>query len=214
MTTSKHQPLPVAGVILAGGLATRMGGGDKTLKTIGNKAILDTVINRIKPQVSNLALNTNHDPELYSHYDLPILPDHFEEKFGPLAGIHAGMEWAYKEGYSLVVTIAGDTPFFPQNLVSRLQEEQMKCKKCIVLAATKDKVTGRILRHPTFGLWSVELRGDLKVNLEQGVRKIVLWTDQHDAKLVEFPIQKVDPFFNINTPDDLKDASKLMKYVS
>lgn len=201
------------GVILAGGLATRMGGGDKTLKTIGEKTILDIVIARIRPQVSELALNTNNEPEIYPDLDFPIISDQFEHRYGPLAGILAGMEWASQRGYSFLVTIAGDTPFFPEDLVTKLISRQKQNQASIVLAATRDKANGKIYRHPTFGLWSVHLRHDLKASLAKGVRKIVHWTDQHHAKLVEFPAANVDPFFNINTPADLKEAESLMRYI-
>ena len=213
MATLKEQTPPVAGVILAGGLATRMGGGDKTLKAIGERKILDIVIERIRPQVADLAFNTNNDPLSYTDLNMPIISDHFENRYGPLAGILAGMEWACQKGYSLMVTIAGDTPFFPEDLVSKLVFRQRPDQESIVLAATRDTASKKIYRHPTFGLWSVHLRHDLRENLAKGVRKIVQWTDQHHAKLVEFPIGKVDPFFNINTPADLQEAESLMRYM-
>ena len=203
----------MAGVILAGGLATRMGGGDKTLKEIGERKILDIVIERIRPQVSGLVFNTNNDPVIYSDLDIPIISDQFKNSYGPLAGILAGMEWACQKGYSLMVSIAGDTPFFPEDLVAKLVFNQQQNQESIVLAATRDKTSGKIYRHPTFGLWSVHLRHDLKANLDNGVRKIVQWTDQHQGKLVEFPIGKVDPFFNINTPGDLQEAERLIRYL-
>ena len=213
MNTLNKQTSPVAGVILAGGLATRMGGGDKTLKAIGERKILDIVIERVWPQVSDLALNTNNDPKIYKSLGLPILPDHYENRYGPLAGILAGMEWARQKGYSFLVTIAGDTPFFPEDLVSKLIFRQKQGQENIVLAATRNRSSGKIHRHPTFGLWSVHLRQDLRLNLDRGVRKIVQWTDQHHAKLVEFPTKEVDPFFNINTPADLQEAENLIRFV-
>ena len=212
MTFSTEQNISIAGVILAGGLATRMGGGDKTQKVIGNRKILNIVIERISHQVSGLALNTNNDPSHYCELGLPLLSDAFEERYGPLAGILAGMDWAHHEGFGLVVTVAGDTPFFPDDLVFRLLTHQLDSNARIILAATRDQETDKLYRHPTFGLWSVDLRHDLRENLKRGVRKIVQWTDQHNAEFVEFQTGKMDPFFNINTPGDLVEAEKLMRY--
>ena len=171
MTFSTEQNTTIAGVILAGGLATRMGGGDKTQKVIGNRKILNIVIERISPQVSELALNTNNDPSHYSELGLPLLSDAFEERYGPLAGILAGMDWAHNEGFGLVVTIAGDTPFFPDDLVFRLLTQHLDSNARIILAATRDQETDKLYRHPTFGLWSVDLRHDLRENLKREYEK-------------------------------------------
>ena len=198
----------VAGVILAGGMSSRMGGGDKSLKKIGQQTILQTVIDRIQPQVATLALNTNNDPAQYSAYELPVISDRFEHRLGPLAGILSGMAWAQEKGFPFIVTVAGDSPFFPLNLVAQLTLNQVQNESSIVLAGTRDD-KGGIRRHPTFGLWSVDLRKDLQASLLEGVRKIVLWTERHNSSEALFPSDHCDPFFNINTPEDLIMAQHL-----
>ena len=190
------------GVILAGGQSRRMGGGDKGLLTLGDRPILQHVIDRLTPQVDGMALNANGDPTRFADFGLPVISDSVEGFAGPLAGVLAGMDWAAKEGCCHIVTAAADTPFFPSDLVERLAAAAENAP--IALAATpKD---GRLARHPTFGLWPVELRADLREALAQGVRKVVQWTDRHGTELAEFPTDRVDPFFNVNTPDDMIKA--------
>ncbi len=191
------------GVILAGGQATRMGGGDKGLKMLGDKTILDRVIERFSPQVADLALNANGDPDRFD-LGLPVLPDSVDGFAGPLAGVLAGLDWAAEQGAETIVTAASDTPFFPCDLVPQMQMAGEGMGHPMVLAATR---TGdKLGRHPTFGLWPVALREDLRTALNEGLRKVVLWTDKHDGRLVEFPVVRFDPFFNVNTPEDLKQA--------
>ena len=182
------------GVILAGGLATRMGGGDKGALILGGRTMLDRVIDRLGPQTGGLLLNANGDPARFAEYGLPGHP-------GPLAGVLAGMEWAAEHGYSHIVTAAADTPFFPQDLVARLSRAAEKASAPIALAATQED--GRLWRHPTFGLWPVSLRADLRAALEDGLRKVVLWTDKHGAATAAFDDAA---FFNVNTPEDLAEA--------
>ncbi len=192
------------GVILAGGQARRMGGGDKGLLKIGERTLLDLVIDRLSPQVDGLALNANGDPSRFKGFGLPVLPDTIAEYPGPLAGVLAGLDWATEQGASHIVTAAADTPFFPADLVPRLMLASEEQDKPIALARTENG------RHPTFGLWPVALRGDLRAALEAGVRKVVQWTDSHGTAMADFPVVGFDPFFNVNTPDDLARAEEIL----
>lgn len=202
MTDASTTP---AGVILAGGLARRMGGGDKGALVLGGQTLLDRVIDRLGPQVGRMVLNANGDPGRFVEYGLPILPDTVPEFPGPLAGVLAGMDWAAEAGLSHIVTAAADTPFFPLDLAARLSRTAERAGTPIALAATHD--AGRLVRHPTFGLWPVNLRADLRAALEGGLRKVVLWTDKHGAASALFDD---DAFFNINTPEDLAHAETLL----
>ncbi len=193
----------VLGVILAGGRATRMGGGDKGLREVAGRRLIDHVIDRLGPQVAGMAINANGDPERFAEFGLSVLPDSLPDHPGPLAGVLAGLDWAAAKGADAIVTAAADTPFFPHDLVTRLTTAGD-----LALAASSD-ADGRLQRHPTFGLWPVRLREDLREALTGGLRKIVLWTDGHGAATVEFPAEPFDPFFNVNTPEDIARAEGL-----
>jgi molybdenum cofactor guanylyltransferase len=197
------QPL---GVILAGGQATRMGGGDKGLLPLGQGTLLSSVIERLEPQVAGLALNANGDPTRFADLNLPVLPDSIEGFAGPLAGVLAGLDWAAEQGADTIVTAAADTPFFPCDLVPRLLLAADGMAHPLALAATPDARRGSA-RHPTFGLWPVALRDDLRAALQNGLRKVVLWTEQHDGREAVFPDEAA--FFNVNTPEDLAKAEAM-----
>ncbi len=204
------------GVILAGGLATRMGGGDKGLLPLGGQTLLAHVIDRLVPQVFGLALNANGDPARFEGFGLPVLPDTVDGFAGPLAGVLAGLDWAAGQGADSIVTAAADTPFFPRDLVARLVEASEGQTHPLVLATTpRDgaalKSGGKVNRHPTFGLWPVALRGDLRAALNGGLRKVVLWTDRHGGREALFDAEPFDPFFNVNTPEDLARAETLLE---
>lgn len=194
------------GVILAGGQATRMGGGDKGRLILRGRALFTHVISRLEPQVGQMALNANGDPDRFPDLPLPVLPDSIDGFPGPLAGVLAGLDWAVEQGASHIVTVAADTPFFPLDLVVRLQRAAHKADTPIALACTQED--GRMWRHPTFGLWPVALRHDLRRALEGGLRKVVLWTDMHGAASAAFDDYA---FFNINTAEDLARAEELMQ---
>ena len=200
------QPL---GVILAGGQATRMGGGDKGLLPLGGTTLLAQVIERLEPQVAGLALNANGDGARFGRFGLPVVADSIDGFAGPLAGVLAGLDWAAGQGADTIVTAAADTPFFPCDLVPRLLLASEGMAAPLVLAATPDERRGQI-RHPTFGLWPVALRDDLRAALQGGLRKVVLWSDQHDGREALFAQDGIDPFFNVNTPDDLVQAEKIL----
>ncbi|MGQ0566887.1 MAG: molybdenum cofactor guanylyltransferase MobA [Gemmobacter sp.] len=195
------------GVILAGGRATRMGGGDKGLRLLGGKPLMSHVIARLAPQCGPLAISANGDPSRLSAFGLPVLPDTIPDFPGPLAGVLAGLDWAATLGTPAVVTAAADTPFLPQDLVARLTAAAGP--QGLALAASPD-ATGTLQRHPTFGLWPVALRHDLRDALASGLRKIVRWTDAHGAGTAVFDAAPFDPFFNVNTPDDLALAERLL----
>ncbi|HET8726817.1 MAG TPA: molybdenum cofactor guanylyltransferase MobA [Alphaproteobacteria bacterium] len=201
---------PITGVLLAGGLARRMGGGDKGLRLLGGRPILDHVVGRARPQVDALVLNANGDPARFAAYGLPVVPDSVEGFAGPLAGVLAGLDWAavHAPGCRFVASFACDAPFLPRDLVSRLaaavdEGADMAC------AASGGR------RHPVFGLWPVALREDMRRALvDEGVRKVDLWTARHRLVEVEFPLEPFDPFFNANRPDDLAAAERLLPAAS
>jgi len=193
------QPL---GVILAGGRATRMGGGDKGLLRLGEGTILDQVIGRLSPQVAGMALNANGDAARFAALGLPVLADSVADHPGPLAGVLAGFDWAAEQGAEAIVTVAADTPFFPCDLVPRLQLAAEEMAHPLALAATPDG------RQPTFGLWPVALRDDLRAALQEGLRKVVMWTDRHGGREALFD-EAGEPFFNVNTPEDLERAQAM-----
>ena len=199
------------GVILAGGLARRMGGGDKSLLSLGASCrVLDLVIARLGAQVDQMVLNANGDPARFGEFGLPVVADSLDGFLGPLAGVLAGLDYAAEHGFDHIVSVAADTPFFPTDLVSALDTASSHMDVPIALAATKI-VGGKTLHHPTFGLWPVALREDLRSALQDGLRKVVLWTDQHGAETHVFDSGEIDPFFNINTPEDLELANKMME---
>lgn len=198
------------GVILAGGLASRMGGGDKGLLQLGDKPILQHVIDRLAPQVGGLAINANGDPERFEAFGLPVISDSIADYPGPLAGVLAGMDWAHDLGADAIVTAAADTPFFPEDLVGRLADASSGMATPLALSASKD-AKGKHWRQPTFGLWPVALRDDLREALKDGLRKVVMWTDRHNAGEAVFNSVEFDPFFNVNTPDDLAAARVLLR---
>jgi molybdenum cofactor guanylyltransferase len=197
----------IAGVILAGGQATRMGGGDKGLRMVGGQPLLAHVLDRLRPQVDAIVLNANGDPARFADWGLPVVADSLPDWPGPLAGVLAGMDWAAAQGADAVISVAADTPFFPRDLVAQLQAAAGPSG--LALAATREG--GKLYRQPTFGLWPVALRDDLRAALMGGLRKVVLWTDAHGAGTAEFATDPFDPFFNINTPEDIAMAETLVQ---
>jgi molybdopterin-guanine dinucleotide biosynthesis protein A len=190
-------------VILAGGQANRMGGGDKGRLMLGDQSLIQRVIERITPQVDAVVLNANGDLSRFDDLELPVVADSIEGFPGPLAGVLAGMDWAAEQGHEWLISVAADTPSFPRDLAARLAEHDTP----VVLAATPDPERGR-LPQPTFGRWRVALRHDLRAALNEGVRKIRQWTQAQGETLVVFD---EGDFFNINTPDDLAWAEQHLK---
>lgn len=199
-------PIDVPGIILAGGRATRMGGGDKGFRMVAGRRLIDHVIARLSDQCAPLAINANGDPSRFAEFGMPVLPDSLPDFPGPLAGVLAGLDWAAGLGAGAIVSVAADTPFFPHDLVARLRDAAGPSG--LALAASRD-AEGKLWQHPTFGLWPVSLRDDLRAALDGGLRKIVLWTERHGAGIAEFASDPFDPFFNINTPEDIAAAERL-----
>ncbi|NRG18345.1 molybdenum cofactor guanylyltransferase MobA [Rhizobiales bacterium] len=206
-------PAPnVVGCVLAGGLARRMGGGDKTLKKLAGRPMLAHVIERLSPQVRRVMLNANGDPDRFSHFGLPVEADPVEGFAGPLAGVLAGLEWvkANEPDAEFVVSVAGDTPFFPGDLVTRLLSSGLSPRD-IVLARSDEGM------HPVFGLWPVSVTDDLRDFLENGeTRKVLAFVDRHPNRSARFDAVSTetdtfDPFFNINTPEELEIAEALYR---
>ncbi|CRK75411.1 Molybdenum cofactor guanylyltransferase [Nereida ignava] len=191
------------GVILAGGQARRMGGGDKALLQLGGTTLLELVIERLEPQVAGLCLNANGDSARFGQIGHDVVADSIGGFVGPLAGVLAGLDWAAEQGAETVVSVAADTPFFPCDLTPRLMMAADNMTHPLALAATDG-------RHPTFGIWPVALRDDLRAALQGGLRKVVAWTDQHHAAAASFEVGSFDPFFNINTPEDLAQAERYL----
>lgn len=209
MTTTAPTAGVIAGVIIAGGQATRMGGGDKCLIPLAGKPLLARVVHRLELQVGALLLNTNADSHRFERFGLPVAADIVPGRLGPLAGILTGMEWAAAQGkrFTHIVTVAGDTPFLPDTLVAGLAEAAGNGAGRIALARSDGRV------HPIFGLWPVRLAGPLRAFLDKGETFKVRAFAEQAAEVVfaDFPvIGDRDPFFNINTPEDLRRAETLL----
>ncbi|MCC7048921.1 MAG: molybdenum cofactor guanylyltransferase MobA [Alphaproteobacteria bacterium] len=184
-----------------------MGGGDKCLRPLGPKTILQHVIDRARPQVDRLVLNANGDARRFAAYGLPVMADSVPDFAGPLAGILAGLDWAATEApdAAWVASFAGDAPFLPRDLVARMA--------AAVAGEAADLACARSAgqAHPVVGLWPMRLRADLRRALaEEGVRKVDAWTGRHRLVAVDFAVDPVDPFFNANRPEDLAEAERLL----
>ena len=193
--------MSILGVILAGGLSTRMNGHDKALIKLSGYPLIEHSINRLESQVDGLAININRDYNLYKKYNLPIIPDTIDGFLGPLAGILAGMDYAAKHKYTHVITVAADTPFFPLDLNDTLFDENFD----INIAKTISDINQKNL-HPTFGLWNVKLRDELRAALIGDVRKVMLFVKQNKWRSVGWEKKDYDQFFNVNTPEDMINA--------
>ena len=204
----------VVGLVLAGGLSRRMGGGDKSLRMLGDRPMLAHVIARLLPQVGPLVINANGDPARFAMFGQPVVADTVPDFAGPLAGVLAGMRWAraHAPDARWIASAAADTPFFPRDLVARLLDAAGSGDPSaarIALAASDDGP------QPVFGLWPIALADDLERSLNVGTRKILAWTDTHDTALVTFEAMRmgthsIDPFFNANRPEDLSQAEALL----
>ncbi len=199
--------MTVSGMLLAGGLARRMGGGDKGLALLAGRPLMDRIIERIRPQVSELIINANGDAQRFAEYGLPVVPDVIGDFAGPLAGVLTGLEWAAKNapGRPWVASFATDAPFVPADLVERLSAAVETEGGDMACAASAGRA------HPVFGLWPVALAADLRrAMIEEDMRKIDRWTARYNLIMVDFPDVPFDPFFNINAPDNLAEAEKLL----
>ncbi|MEO1223121.1 MAG: molybdenum cofactor guanylyltransferase MobA [Pseudomonadota bacterium] len=197
----------IAGVVLAGGLARRMGGGDKGLRLLGGRPVLDHVIARVKPQVAGLAINANGDAGRFADWRLPVVPDPIADNPGPLVGVLAGLDWAAVAvpGATHVASFPCDAPFVPLDLVARLAEVLVEQGADMACARSDGR------NHPVVGLWPIALRDTLRTALvDEGVRKVDIWTARYRLATANFDATPADPFFNANKPDDLAAAERLL----
>ena len=198
---------PTLGVLLAGGLARRMGGGDKPLQTIAGRTILERAVERLAPQCDGLILNANGDPARFAALGLPVVPDDVPGFAGPLAGILAALDWAAERRPDIawVASAAADSPFLPRDFVARLHAARLAADTPLACAESDGQA------HPTNGLWAVRLRADLRHALVvEDLRKIDRWTARHGVAPAAWPAEPVDPFFNANAPEDIARAEALI----
>lgn len=202
----------IVGVLLAGGQSQRMGGIDKGLLPLGDRPMMAHVIDRLKPQVGSMIINTNGEAAHFTAFNLPVVGDTVTGYAGPLAGLLAGLRWAVQNApdAAYVASVATDAPFLPLNLVESLAAAIADRPGTIAIARSSGGI------HPVVGLWPVTIAGDLEAALDQGMRKAFAWTAERNAVTVAFPDdvrrgRTVDPFFNVNTPEDLEAARALLE---
>ncbi len=202
---------PVAGVLLAGGRSRRMGGGDKCLLDLAGRPVLDRIIARVRPQVGPMVLNANGDAARFAAFGLPVAADVVDGFAGPLAGVLTGLEWAEANapGCDRVASFACDAPFVPADLVARMMDA-VAADGADMACARSD---GR--DHPVFGLWPVRLAAALRrAVVDEGIRKVDVWTARYHLVRAEFAADPVDPFFNLNSPQDMARAEELLSVVT
>jgi len=197
---------PTLGLVLAGGLARRMGGGDKARIKIGGASILQRVLACLTPQCSGIIINANGDPARFADTGLPVVADSVPDFAGPLAGILAGLDWAAQNAPAVewLASVPGDCPFLPKDLVARLHDARAASNVPLACARSGE------WRHPVVGLWPVKLREDLRHALVgEDLHKIELWTARHGIAIAEWAAVPFDPFFNVNTPKDAAQAEAI-----
>ena len=197
---------PTLGLVIAGGLARRMGGGDKARIAIGGVSILDRVLATLSAQCTGIIINANGDPGRFADTGLTVVPDSVPDFVGPLAGILAGLDWlaAQRNGVEWMVSVPGDCPFLPDDLVEKLHQARRAAGTPLACARSGE------WRHPVVGLWPLALREDLrKALVEEGLRKIEILTARHSVAIADWPDQPIDPFFNVNTPEDAERATRV-----
>ena len=198
--------VPTLGLVLAGGQARRMGGGDKAFLKVGGKTILERVLARLNPYCAPIILNANGDPARFAPFGLPVIADGVADFPGPLAGILAGLDWAAsnRPDVAWMLSAAADCPFLPRDLVARLHRARIEQDAQLAVAASDGQ------SHPVIGLWRVSLREELRHALVvEDIRKIDRWTARYPLATVEWPVDQLDPFFNANTMDDIAAAERL-----
>lgn len=193
-------PALTPGVILAGGRSRRLGGGDKCLLPLGETTMLGHVIATMRPQTAALLINSNSDPALFGDLGLPVRADVLAGRLGPLAGIHTAMLWARETGAEAVLTVPADTPFLPRDLAARLNAARETGQATIAVS------DGEL--HPVIGIWPSALAEQLEEHLAGEAYRVRAWLGQISFRTVEFSSAAIDPFWNINTPDDLALARK------
>lgn len=194
------------GVVLAGGLARRMGGGDKAFIRIGGTTILERVIARLGPQCCRLILNANGDLTRFAPSGLDVVADSVPGYAGPLAGILAGLDFAAEQMPEVgwMASAPADCPFLPHDLVERLHRARSEAGATLACARSGEHP------HPVVALWPVALRAELRTALgREGVRKVEQWMARYSIGIADWPAAPVDPFFNVNTPADAAEAGHL-----
>jgi molybdopterin-guanine dinucleotide biosynthesis protein A len=180
-----------------------MGGGDKCLLQLAGRPLLVHAIDRVRPQAAPLLLNANGQSDRFAEFGLPVMADPVPDHPGPLAGILAGMRWAMNFGHSHMLSLPTDTPYFPLDLSSRLlcavdPDHPIAC------AATAGAV------HHVFAVWPVDLADRLETALQQGCRHVGRFAETAGRAVVDWTDRPFDPFFNINTPQDLAAAEEIL----
>lgn len=199
---------PTFGLVLAGGLARRMGGGDKARIEIGGVTILDRVLATLSAQCAGIVINANGDPKRFADTGCVVIPDNVKGHPGPLAGILAGLDWlaAQNNGIEWMMSVPGDCPFLPDDLVEKLHAARREMGAGVPLACARSGEW----RHPVIGLWPLALREDLrKALIEEDLRKIEVWTARHGIAIADWPVDPIDPFFNVNTKEDAAEAERI-----
>jgi molybdenum cofactor guanylyltransferase len=197
---------PTLGLVLAGGLARRMGGGDKARIKIGGASILQRVLACLAPQCSRVIINANGDTARFADTGCAIVADSVPDFAGPLAGILAGLDWTAANAPAIdwLVSVPGDCPFLPKDLATRLHDTRATANVPLACARSGE------WRHPVVGRWPVKLREDLRHALvDENLHKIELWTARHGIAIAEWPTTPIDPFFNVNTPKDVAQAEAI-----
>ena len=195
----------ICAVIMTGGKSSRMGGGIKTLMQFNKKIIFERILESLQNQINNIIINNNDMSYQFKKYNLPIIEDKIKGYLGPLAGIHASLEWVSKnlKNIEWIVSIPGDTPFIPDNLVEKLYNKAESYKKNIIIAKSNEKI------HPIIGIWNVNLLQKLEKAILEGERKIIIWAKKNELDYQEFVNDRYDPFFNINYNEDIDTAKKI-----
>jgi molybdopterin-guanine dinucleotide biosynthesis protein A len=202
---------PVVGLLLAGGRSRRMGGGDKCLLDLAGRPVLDRIIARVRPQVGPMVLNANGDVARFAAFGLPVAVDVVDGFAGPLAGVLTGLEWAEANapGCAWVASFACDTPFVPADLVARMIDAVAADGADIACARSGGR------DHPVFGLWPVRLAAELRrAVVDEAIRKVDVWTARYRLARADFAADPVDPFFNLNSPQDVARAAQLLSVVT
>ena len=195
----------ICAVIMTGGKSSRMGGGIKTLMQFNKKIIFERILESLQNQINNIIINNNEMSYQFKKYNLPVIEDKIKGYLGPLAGIHASLEWVSKnlKNIEWIVSIPGDTPFIPDNLVEKLYNKAENYKKNIIIAKSNEKI------HPIVGIWNVSLLQKLEKAILEGERKIIIWAKKNELDYQEFVNDRYDPFFNINYNEDIDRAKKI-----
>ena len=207
---SEHETASTFGIIVAGGLSRRMDGPDKTLRPLGGKPILSRLVERLGPQCASIVLSANGDARRFEAFGLPVVADDLQGFPGPLAGLLAGLDWSAEShpGSRWAVSVAGDTPFIPADLVARLQTARTVAGAHIACATSGGR------RHGVVALWPIDLRQKLRAFLvDEGLRKVQTFLARYKVAEVEWPIEPFDPFFNANVPRDLVTGEAIARMI-